>query len=129
MNNWGPHGNRVASCPPGHGDVFCVTTLLGKRVFLETVADYAEALDRANRFIAVTKHTSPLTVRVMCLSLVEAQAMGFVPDDLAQDQTPAEEAETRQLVVNTLLDVLRKSNEAAPRAEAIQLLQAMKELP
>jgi hypothetical protein len=126
MNIWGPHGNRVASSPPGHGDVFCVTTLFGRRVFLETVADYAEALDRANRFIAVTKHTSPLTVRVMCLSLVEAQAMGFVPDDLAQDQTPAEEAETRQLVVNTLLDVLRKSNEPGPRSEAMQLLQALK---
>lgn len=126
MNIWGPNGNRVASSPPGHGDVFCVTTLLGKRVFLETVADYAAALDRANRFIAVTKHTSPLTVRVMCLSLVEAQAMGFVPDDLAQDQTPEQEAETRQLVVTTLLDVLRKSNEPAPRAEAMQLLQALK---
>ena len=52
--------------------------------------------------------------------------MGFVPDDLAQDQTPEQEAETRQLVVNTLLDVLRKSNEPAPRAEAMQLLQALK---
>jgi hypothetical protein len=129
VNNWGPHGNRVASSPPGHGDVFCVTTLLGKRVFLETIADYAAALDRANRFIAVTKHTSPLTVRVMCLSLVEAQAMGFVPDNLVQDQTPAEQAADRELVVTTLMDVLRKSNEAAPRAEAIQLLRAMKELP
>lgn len=126
MNIWGPHGNRVASSPPGHGDVFCVTTMLGRRVFLETVADYAAALDRANRFIAVTKHTSPLTVRVMCLSLVEAQAMGFVPDNLVQDQTPAEEAETRQLVVTTLLDVLRKSNEPGPRSEAMQLLQALK---
>jgi hypothetical protein len=126
MNNWGPHGNRVASSPPGHGDVFCVTTLLGKRVFLETVSDYAAALDRANRFIAVTKHIAPLTVRVMCLSLVEAQAMGFVPDNLVQEQTPEQEAETRQLVVTTLLDVLRKSNEPAPRAEAMQLLQALK---
>lgn len=129
MNLWGPHGNRVASCPPGHGDLFCVTTLFGKLVALETVADYPAALDRANRFIAVTRHTHPLTVRVMCLALAEAQSMGFVPDDLAQDQTPEQEAETRQLVVTTLFDVLRRCNEPGPRAEAMELLQAMKELP
>ena len=129
MNNWGPNGNRVASSPPGDGDVFCITTLFGQRVFLETVAEYAAALDRANRFIAVTKHTSPLTVRVLCLSLTEAQAMGFVPANLTQEETPQEQAETRHLVVTTLLDVLRKSNEPTVRAEALHLLQQLGELP
>lgn len=129
MNIWTPGavGGRVATMAPGPGDVMVLTTVGGKRVLMHTVEQYDHALKLAQA-AALRMSPMPVTIRVMGLSLAEAQAMGLAPDDLFQDMTPEDDAQMRRIVVNTLHAVLRDCNEPQPRAEAMQLLRQMGEL-
>ncbi len=119
---WGPRGNHVALLPPSPGDVFVVTTVAGLRVGLQPVTKYDHAVRVAHGFVRRLVHPEPITVKVLCLTLPEAQAMGFAPDDLFHDQTPDDEAAMRQAVVTACTDALRNCPDAKVRADALKLL-------
>ncbi len=119
---WGKGGHRVATLAPSPGDVFVLTTLFGRRVFVQPVTEYEQAVRRAQAFVRRLVHAGHVTVKVICLTLPEAQAMGYAPDDLFQDQTPEAEAEMRQLAVSASMDALRNSPDATVRLDAMKLL-------
>ncbi len=127
MNIWGPGGGRVATMAPGPGDVMVLTTAGGRRVLMHPVDQYDHAVKLAHAAV-LRMAPVPVTLRVMCLSLAEAQAMGLAPVDLFPDMTPAQDADMRLIVVNTLHAVLRDCNEPQPRADALQLLRQMGEM-
>lgn len=122
-----PGGGRVATIAPGPDDLFVVTTIAGRKVLLQPIHHYQRALEVAQAFVKAQAPTA-VTVKVFALSGAEAQAMGFLPADLLQDQTPEQEAEDRQLVVSTLWNVVMQSNEAKPREDALRLLKNLGEV-
>ncbi len=81
---------------------------------------YDEAVRTAEAFIRRVQHPRPFVVKVLCLTLPEAVRMGFVstaatvPDDSERD---------RQLVVTTLMDAMRSSNEPHTRSAAYETLK------
>ena len=119
---WGASGNHVVALPPSPGDLFVVTTLAGKQVRLQPVTDYDAAVRLAQAFARRVVHPEPVTVKVFCLTLIEAQAMGFAPADLFADQTTEDAAAMRQAVVKACNDAVRNSPDAKVRADAMKLL-------
>lgn len=70
----------------------------------------------------------PITIKVLSLTLVEAQAFGLIPADLGKDETPEQEAETRQLVVKTLWQLVQNGSEAKVRSDAWRMLKELGEV-
>lgn len=124
MNIWMTGGGRVATLAPGPGDTLVVTTMFGRRVLVHPVGEYGKVLKLAEAF-AVKMAPVPVTIKVLCLSLAEAQAMGFAPADMFNDMTPEQEAGMRQLVVATCTEAMRDSNDATVRADAYALLVSL----
>ncbi|MGX0876321.1 hypothetical protein ACSSV4_000998 [Roseovarius sp. MBR-154] len=122
---WGNGGNSVTALPPSPGDVLVVTTLFGRRVLVHPIHEYDRVLRIADAFARRLRHRHPVALKVLCLSLTEAQRMGLAPDGMFQDQTPEEEAQMRQLVVTTCLEVLRDSDDAKVRADAMRLVKEL----
>lgn len=122
---WGPGDNRVVALPPSPGDVFVITTVDGKRVLVHPVHEYDKAVRIAHAFTRRWRAEQPVTIKVLCLTLKEAQATGFAPADLFRNQTPQEEAEMRRLVTQTCMATLHQSPDSAARGEALKLLQDM----
>ena len=122
---WGPGGNSVVALPPSPGDVFVITTLFGRAVTVQPIGEFDHAVSLAKSFTRHIRPARPVTVKVLCLSLKEAQAMGFAPDDLFRNLAPAEDAELRQLVVEACRRALLNSPDAAVRNDAMQLLNNM----
>ncbi|NTT85732.1 hypothetical protein [Tabrizicola fusiformis] len=125
---WGSGGNSVVALPPSPGDVFVITTLFGRAVTVQPIGDFDHAVSLAKSFTRHIRPARPITIKVLCLSLQEAQAMGFVPDDLFANLAPAEEAELRQLVVDACRRAILNSPDAAIRNDAMNLLINMGEL-
>lgn len=75
------------------------------------------------------KEPRPVVVKLLRMSGIEmADAMGIDPATLFAGQSPEEEVEMHQLVVNNRKDALRATPSMAVRADAIQLLADMGEL-
>ncbi|MFE3837897.1 hypothetical protein [Pseudogemmobacter sonorensis] len=127
-NLWGPGDNRVVALPPSPGDLFVVTTVGGKLALVHPIDEYDKAVSLANAFIHRWRGRPVATIKVLSLTLQEAQAMGYLPANLSQNQTPEQRAEARQFVVSNLWRIIRDSNDAKPRAEALDLLRSMGEL-
>lgn len=122
-NHWIPNGNRVATMAPGPGDLFVVTTLGGKRVLVDPIADYEKALRIAEAFARQMAQPRPLTIKVIPMSLPEMLAhIGTTPKRLAAGLSPDDEASDRQLVVDTCMSALRECNEPQVRKDAYDLL-------
>jgi len=117
-----PGGGRVVALSPGPDDLFVVTTVAGRKVSLHTVEQFDGALKLAER-AAYRMAPVPVTIKVMSLTLAEAQQFGLIPSDLFKNETPEEDAGHRQFVVRTLWDIVRNSNEAKPRADALDMLK------
>jgi hypothetical protein len=129
MNIWSHNRNCVSTMSPAPDDLFVVTTLFGKRVFVQPINEYEKALATAQKFADFVQQPRPVVVKLFCLTAVEmADAMGIDPVTLFADQTPQEQAEMRQLVVTACKDALLDSPLAAVRADAIQLLINIGEL-
>lgn len=122
---WGPGDNRVVALPPSPGDVFVITTVDGKRVLVHPVHEYDKAVRIAHAFTRRWRAEQPVTIKVLCLTLKEAQATGFAPADLFRNQTEQEEAEMRWLVTQTCMETLHQSPDVVARGEALKLLQDM----
>ena len=128
-NLWCRNRNCVSTMSPAPDDLFVVTTLFGKRVFVQPIRDYEKALATAQRFADLVLHPRPIVVKVLCLTHAEmTDALGIDPATVFQGQTPKQEAELRQLVVTACKTALLDSPESAVRADAMQLLINMGEL-
>lgn len=125
---WGPGDNVVTIISPSRDDVFVVIAIAGIAAVIWPVSDHSRAVQVAEGFARRLRTTAPVTIKVLCVTLAEAQRFGFVPADLLRDQTPAQEAEWRQLVVTTCIDALRDSLDARTRADALKLLTDLGEL-
>lgn len=124
---WGPGDNRVVALPPSPGDLFAVTTVGGKLVLFHPINEFDKAVGSANAFCRRYRG-KPVTIKVFSLTLQEAQAMGYLPANLSQNQTPEQRAEARRFVVDNLWRIIRTCNEPEPRAEALDLLRSMGEI-
>lgn len=122
---WGPGDNCVVALPPSPGDVFVVTTLFGQRVAVDPIHRYERAVIIAHAFTRRYRGAPAITIKVLCLTLSEAQAMGLVPDDLFRNQTPQEEADMRRLTVHACMETLHQSPDVVARGEALKLLKDM----
>jgi hypothetical protein len=116
------NGNCVAALQPSPGDLFVVTTIGAKVVFVKPVGEYEQALRLAETFSAQMPVGKPFTVKVMGMSLDELLAFrGISRADFAAGLT-IPDVELRELAESTCKDVLRRSNDAAVRADAMDLL-------
>lgn len=125
-NIWTAGGGRVAILAPGPDDLFCVTTLGGRRVVVQPIFEYEQALAVAQAFVA--QAPVPVTLKVLCLSAREAKAMGYLPEGTLPAESPAQDAEDRQFAVSTLWRVVRESNDAKVRGDALGLLRELGEV-
>lgn len=119
---WNEGDNRVVALPPSPGDLLVIITVAGKRVLVHPVHEYAKAVGIAKAYSRRWRSDEPVVVKVLSLSLNEAQAMGLVPADLFRNQTVQEETEMLRLVTRTCMETLHQSPDAAARGEALKLL-------
>lgn len=120
---WTPNGNHVAVLAPAPGDLFVVTTIGGKRVFVEPVSRYEKALEVAERFARARTERRPYTIKVLCMSFSELLAhMGMTREDMAKTLSDEDAEADRQAAIGTLKELLLTSNEPQVRAEAIDML-------
>lgn len=77
------------------------------------------------RLLSRAPRPQPVTVKVLCVTLGEAQRFGFLPTGTLPPQTPDEEAEARRFIISNLWRIVRNSNEAKPRADALDLLKQL----
>lgn len=125
---WGAPGNHVAALPPSPGDLFVLTTVQGKRVFLDPITEYEAAVRRAHALGDRLVHSERVVIKVLCVTHLEACAvLQIKPADLFANETPEQEAAMRQVVVTACHDALRNSQDANVRSDALKLLNDMKD--
>jgi len=112
----------VAALPPIPGDIFVVTTIQGKRVAVQPIADYEKALATAHAFAGQTRHP----IKVLCMSLRELLAfMGISIADFVAGMSPAVELELRRVAIEGCFTVLRECNDPSVREAAMTVLSKM----
>lgn len=120
---WGAGGHHVAVLPPSYGDLFVVTTVLGRRVFLDPITHFDAAVRRAHDLADRLVHPVPVVIKVLCLTTVESCKLhGIDPATLFADQTPEEEAQVRQQIVTSMTQLLRTSSDPRVRSDALKVL-------
>lgn len=121
---WTPNGNNVAVLPPSPGDLFVVTTIESKRVFIEPVSKYAKAITVAEAFARATTQPQPFTVKVLCLSFTELLAhMGTSREEMAKHLSAEGAEEDRRLNINACWEIVRTSNDPQVRADCLDILK------
>lgn len=124
-NCWTPNGNRVASMAPGPDDLFVVTTILAKTVFIQPVADYERAFKIAEAFARHMTMKRPFAIKVIPMSLDEMLAhIGMTREEFAKG-LPIDDIAARKLVVDTCMEALRDCADPAVRADALDLLTSL----
>lgn len=121
------NGNCVAALQPAPGDLFVVTLLGGKVVFVQPADEYEQALRLAGAFAeqATNPDGRPFTVKVHGMSLAELLAFKGISRDDFGAGLAEHDAELRAMAERTCKDVLRASNDAAVRSDAFDLLVSM----
>lgn len=122
---WGTGGNTVVALPPSRDDLFVLVTIEGKVALNWPITEFNKAVRIAEAFARRSRPASPVTIKVLCLSCAEVQAMGFVAGDLFANETPEEEAEMRQACLQNCFAMLRESSDAAVRADALEILSEL----
>jgi len=123
---WTPNGNNVSVLPPSPGDLFVVTTIDGKRVFVEAISKYASAVSTAEAFARATTQPRAFTVKVLCMSFAELLAhMGHTREDYVKRLTPEDAEADRQAAIRHCMDMLRTCNEPQVRADALDILKEL----
>lgn len=125
---WANGGNLVVPFPPTAGDVFVVVTVAGTAALLWPVNEYGRAVEVAERFARRLRAAQPVAIKVMAVTLHEAQRFGFLPSGPMPATSPEQDAEDRKFAVDTLWRLVRESNDAAVRAEALDLLKQLGEV-
>jgi hypothetical protein len=120
---WGARGNYVAVLPPSNGDMFVLTTVLGRSVFLEPITHYEQAVRRAHDLADRLVNSEPVVIKVLSLSALESCTVhGIDPATLFADQNTEQEAEMRRQIITNSQDALRNSSDPRARADALKLL-------
>lgn len=122
-----PNGNCVAALQPAPGDLFTVTLLGGKIVFVRSADEYEQVLRFAESVAGQVAPPGgrPYTLKVIGMTLDEVLAFaGISRDDFAAGLKVGD-AELRDLARRTCREVLLRSNDGAVRAEAMDLLTEM----
>ena len=114
---WEPR-HRCTTIAPGKLDLFVVTLVEGKLAALNTVMDYDSALERAREF----HRDNPCQIKVLPISGEELR--NYLGIDLPKTQRPMTEAE-REMIHGRLTGILRNSNDADARADALDLLSQL----
>lgn len=119
---WTPEQNQVRVMEPAPDDLFVVITVNGKRALVWPITDYDRAVQVANGFVNRVRGPRPVTIKVRCMSGTELMDhMGLTHGTAAQNLSPKDGAD-RQLMIETCKSALLKSNDAAVRADAHDLL-------
>lgn len=127
---WTPNGNHVAALGPAPGDLFVVTTIGGKRVFVEPVSQYGKAVQLAEAFARATTQPRPFTIKVLCMSFSELLAhMGTTREECAKHLSPEDAEADRKAAIRACTELLRTSNESQVREDALQILKDMGVMP
>lgn len=121
------NGNAVAAMPPAPGDLFVVTLLAGKVVFVQPSDEYGKALSLAEAFAGrMPPPERPFTVKVLGASLPELLALqGTSQQEVAASLPPETAEDDRQLILDACRRVLRDCDDAAARRDAYDLLIQM----
>jgi hypothetical protein len=120
---WGARGNQVAVLPPSHGDLFVLTTVLGRRVSLDPIDHYEQAVRRAHVMADRLVHPEPVVIKVLSLTNLEAcKVQGIDPATLFADETPEQEAQMRQHIITSMTQLLHTSSDPRVRSDALKLL-------
>jgi len=120
-------GNAVAAMPPAPGDLFVVTLLAGKVVFVQPADEYGKALSLAEAFAGrVPASGQPFVVKVLGASFPELLAWQGTTQEAVAAALPPETAEAdRQLILDACRHVLRDCDDATVRRDAYDLLLQM----
>lgn len=114
--------NRVMRMDPGPRDSFVVTLVDGKRVSVEPVDAYEQALNRATVLARQIKRP------VKLLPMQAAELIGLMRLKASDMTTPsAGDSETRQLVLKTCREAILESNDVSVRHEAHGVLVGLGE--
>lgn len=123
---WTPNGNHVAALGPSPGDLFVVTMIGGKRVFVEPVTQYEKAVGLAEAFARAMTQPRPFTIKVLCMTFGELIAhMGHRREDYANALSPEDAERDRQAKISACMDLLRTCNDPQVRADALDILKEM----
>ena len=119
-----PNGNCVAALQPAPGDLFTVTLLKAKIVFVRSADEYEQSLRLAEAFAAQVAPPDgrPFTVKVLGMSLDEVLALQVISRESFAAGITTPDGELREMAERTCKDVLRRSDDAAVRADAMDLL-------
>ncbi|WP_413874449.1 hypothetical protein [Albidovulum sp.] len=113
---------RVATFPPGHGDLFVITLVGDEIVYNEPIMSYDLAVRRAEYVVSQLMWRRAYTVKVLPLSGQEARALGLLPDDLFANLTPDEHHEMRERARETCIRALERNRDPKVRADAYDTL-------
>ena len=122
---WANGVNRVVSFPPSRDDLFVAILLGGQAVRFWPITEYDRAVRLAETFIRAHQPKRPYVVKVLCLTGLEAQTLGLLPDSLFENTTPEQDAEMQQRAYDTCMEVLRTTTDPVTREDAIELLRSM----
>ncbi len=123
FNLWGAGGNHVAVLPPSPGDLLVLTTVYGRRVSLDHIGHFEQAVRRAHAMADRVVHPVPVVIKVLCLTTLESCKLhGIDPATLFADETPEQEAQMRQGIITSMTQLLHTSSAPRVRADALKLL-------
>lgn len=115
--SWNPR-HRVTTISPGKLDLFVITFIDGKRATIDPIDAYDAALARAKTF----HRDHPCQIKVLPVTGPEARNLLGIE---LPDRPEPRDAELRQQFVATLTQIVRDSNDADTRGDALELLTEM----
>lgn len=115
--SWEPR-HRATTISPGKLDLFAVTFVDGKRATIDPIADYEAALTKAEAFLR--EHRCQIKV----LPMTGEEVRNLLGIRLPDHPEPMDAA-VRQLIIDTLMQVVRESSDRDARADAVGLLTEM----
>ena len=112
--SWEPRF-RVTTILPGKLDLFVVTFIDGVRATIDPITDYEAALAKARLFHGERR------CQIKVLPMTGEEVRNLLGIKLPDHPEPVDAA-VRQMMVETLMQVARNSNDADARTDALNLL-------
>ncbi len=115
--SWEPR-HRVTTISPGKLDLFVATFIDGKRATIDPITEYEAALTKAEAFLR--EHRCQIKV----LPMTGEEVRNFLGISLPDHPEPMD-ADVRQQVIDTLMQVAREGSDPDARRDALELLTEM----
>lgn len=115
--SWEPR-YRVTTTAPGKLDLFAVTFINGRRATIDPITHYEGALAKARSFLGERR------CQIKVLPMTGEEVRNLLGIRLPEHPEPVDAA-VRQMMVETLMQVARDSNDPDARADALALLADM----